>query len=398
MLIISGCTQSIQSGKKAKIDYSLEEFNFKSLNSLSLSHSIAFEWQKSKSTKVKGYIVFRGSIDAKKMKPIAIIRDRYVTSFVDTKLKPKTTYLYKFTTLGRKDVESPHSGVKPFSTRDSLPSISYIEGVSNLPRRAKIIWRPHKNPIVNSYDVYKKSPKDKDFRKIANVAFNLSSSYIDTKVKDNTEYYYFIVPKTYGNGSAKSSKKVKIKTKQIPLEVSNIMASKKLPRKINLSWEYKSNDVSAYKIYVSNQLNKEFKFLSVTNKKSFSHKVGNGVRKYYKITAVDRDELESSFKLSKSILGKSLVIPATPVLEEYILDINNNGVSLRWSTNPRYKTFIVLRNDKKIATIKENSFLDKGIISGNTYKYKIIAMDKFSIQSKPSVQIEVRLPKSVKAK
>jgi fibronectin type 3 domain-containing protein len=390
--------KSVQGGKKPKIDYSLEEFNFKSLNSLSLNNSIAFEWRKAKSIRVKGYIIYRGSIDAKKMNAIAIIRDRYITSFVDTKLKAKTTYLYKFTVLGENDIEAPHSPVKPFSTRDFLPSVSYINGISNLPTKAKIIWRPHKNSIVNSYDIYRKAPKDKGFTKITNIPFNLSSSFIDSKVQDNAEYSYFVVGRTYDGGNTKSSKIVKVKTKNTPIGISNLRSTKNLPRKIDLSWSYKSTDVSGYRIYVSDNLNKSFRFLSFSKNKSFSHKVGNGVGKYYKVTAIDKDELESSLKLSMTILGQSLPIPPTPVLEEYVLDINNHGISLRWTKHHRFKTFDVIRNNKRIDTIKENVFLDVNIVGGNIYRYEIIAIDKYAIRSKPSIKVEVRLPKTTKSK
>lgn len=390
---MSGCMQSIQSSKKSKIDFSLAEFDMKSLNSLSLSNSIAFEWAKAKSIRAKGYIVYRGSIDAKKMKAISVIRDRYITSFVDTKLKPKTTYLYKFTVLGENGTEAPHSSVKAFSTRDALPSVSYISGISHLPTRAKIIWRPHKNPMVNSYDIYKKSPKGKGFKKISNVPFNLSSAYIDYKVKDNTEYIYFIVGRTYNNEKTKSSKRIKVKTKQTPIGITGLKASSNLPRKIDLSWNYKSTDISKYKIYSSNRADKPFKPLGFSKKKSFSHKVGNGTQVYYKVTAIDKDELESSLKLANPLLGRSLPIPIAPILEEYISDINNNVISLRWSKSNRSKTFDVIRNGKKITNVKENSFLDKNIMSGKTYTYEIIAIDKFSIKSKPSIKVKVILPK-----
>ena len=397
MIWMSSCAIATKGGKKSKIDYSLSEFNFQSLQSLTSSNSIAFGWDVIKGTKVKGYVIYRSSLNDKNMRKIAIIRDRYISSFVDTKLQPNSTYLYRFSTLGINGTESPHSETKAFNTKDALLAIAYIEGISNLPRKAQLIWRPHQNQIVNSYNIYKKSnakgDKNKGFFKVANVPFNLSSAFMESNLRDNTTYKYYIKGLTYNGSETKASKIVSITTKKLPKNAFDVTASKKLPRKINITWESANKKASGFKVYASNKSNGKFKFLAYTPKKKFSHKLGNGVKVFYKISTIGKDGLESNIRASQTVMGSSLSIPKTPKFEEYLFDIQHKMISLRWNKSKRAAKFIIIKNNRKISNTKETSYLDKQeMVANNVHKYQIIAVDEFGIQSKPSLFVEVRVP------
>jgi len=391
------CSGVMQESLKGKIDKNIQSFNTTKLQHLSTIDSIAFEWQPNRNINTLGYVIYRNISNpnkpkSKKMKKIANLKDKYISHFVDTKLKPDTTYIYSFSILGKNGMESYPSMDMPFSTKRRLDSVSFISGISNLPHKAKIIWRPHSREIVNSYNIYKKKSNETKFIKISNVKYNLSAEFIDINLPSNSKNFYFIKGLTYSGVETKSSKAVEVITKKIPKGIIRVSASKNLPKKINISWEYEKLDVSKFNIYTSSSYNSKFNLIASTKNKTYSHIVKSGVSVFYKISAIDKDNLEGNINEVSAVIGSSLNKPNPPSIETVYL--KNNKVYLKWVSDNRATSYIVLRDNKKIANhIKDTFFVDIDIKYGVIYEYKVISIDKYNISSLPSPIRKIKSPR-----
>ena len=167
LLIFSGCSTlpkvNLNNSKRAKItvapkvdiDFTLPEIDSLSVRFISELSTIAFEWPMVRSYKIKGYVIYRTDFNAKYPLRLKPIEERYATHFVDTGLKPGTTYLYQFATLGTNGKESKKSAIKTITTSNILAPVTFVHATSNLPRQVKIIWRPHTEKIINRYLIYR---------------------------------------------------------------------------------------------------------------------------------------------------------------------------------------------------------------------------------------------------
>ena len=116
-----------------------------------------------------------------------------------------------------------------------------------------------------------------------------------------------------------------------------------------------------------------------------------GESKYYKITAVDKDGLESLMQ-DTAVLGKTLEAPKAPTITNSLF--SEEGVELSWKSNDtRAIKFIIKRygggGDMVFREIKEQNFTDNSIVSGQKYSYEVIAVDSNDIESKPSARVSV---------
>ena len=281
-----------------------------------------------------------------------------------------------------------------------IESVSFIEAISHLPRRAKIIWRPHPNPRVNEYIIQRSEPDNPEWKTVAVIKGRLNAEYIDKDLKDNHLYFYRIKVKTYDGIESRPSKVVKAFTKPLPKMVEGLKATTNLPKKIVLTWKKNPEpDIDHYNIYRSSFSKLFFMLHAKTKYNRYTDMIGkDGVTKFYKVTAVDKDGLES-FKQDIPVMGSTLPKPEAPVIVSS--DVKNGSVVIKWfSKDDRVKSFIVVKkensgslNEKeyKYTNIKSNFFIDKSVMPGIRYVYQVYGVDKYGIVSKPSEKIEIKI-------
>jgi len=399
ILFVSGCAKQPKVTQKLKINPNLPKVqNIKVIPDI---ESVAFEWTPVYDSRVKGYYLYRSS-STSKLKRVAVIKDRFSSHYIDKKLKPNTLYFYKISTYDENGYESLPSDTVKIKTLPLIKSVSFIEAISNLPRRAKIIWRPHPNPRVSEYIIERSEPENQDWKKIATVKGRLQAEYIDKNLKDSHLYFYRVRVKTFDGIVSHPSRVVKVFTKPKPKMVKNLKATTNLPKKIVLTWSSnKEKDIEHYNIYrssVSKLLftlhakSKETKYIDFINE--------DGVVKFYKVTAVDKDGLES-FKQDIPAMGSTLPKPQSPIIISS--DVTDNGFIIKWfSKDGRAVEFMVIKTEKsgafdskeyRYTNIKDNTFIDRSIIPNIKYTYKVYAIDKYGLVSKPSKKIEIILKK-----
>ena len=179
------------------------------VRALPTMNSVGFEWQKLDNRKMHGINVYRGLaknrlLPNQHVKCIGTIGNQYATHFVDTHVKPNTTYLYTFTTFYR-GKESRHGKILKVKTLPSFQGVAFVKAYRVAPRVVKLLWQPHQNNGVSHY-VIERSVNGGAWKFMAQVEGRLMVEYIDTYVQVGHRYRYRIFAKTYDDILSQSSK------------------------------------------------------------------------------------------------------------------------------------------------------------------------------------------------
>ncbi|MPB72517.1 fibronectin [Campylobacter fetus subsp. testudinum] len=385
MALMSGCSYKV-----SQVNPNLPTIN--SLKTISDMTQIAFEWNPVNDESIAGYYLYRSNPnDDGKMSVVANIKDRFATHYVDTNLAPSTEYRYELRSYDNNGDISNNGEVITASTSKLIESVSFAQAIYGLPNRIKILWRPHPDPRVASYIIERNNISSDKWYRIAEVKGRLNVEYIDDGLDPNHHYRYRILVKTVDGITSGPSAIISAQTKALPNLVLNLQATTNLPKKITLTWEPNTNeDFSHYNIYRSS--NEIFPLLKLaqTTAVQYDDLINeNGAQMYYKVTAVDKDGLESP-KQNNSVVGNTLTSPKSPI----ITGASFNGISIELSWNPgsdnRSVKYKILKSsaagEEAIDDVAGNSYNDDQIQLGLEYTYKIVGIDEYGINSNESKQ------------
>lgn len=395
--LFSGCAVAPKPEKAITIDSTLPVLSMNGF--ISDITSAAFEWKPVEDPRVAGYYVYRNTPGAEdqKLHRVGSIDSRFATHFVDNDLVPNTQYQYRFASYTKEGSESVGSETLIVATQPMIAPVSFFQSVGNMPRSAKLLWRPHPNGKISGYTIERLNVNDQEWSQIAAINGRLNAEYIDTKLKDGQVYHYRVKAHTFDKLVTAPSETAKVVTKPLPPQIKNIAASNNLPHAITLTWEASPlSDVSHYNIYRSISPNGVFDYHVKLEGTTFTDKVNeDGKFYFYKVTAVDKDGLESQLS-SVAVQGSTLSKPQTPIA--YDGKIVDKGVELQWTNNdPRTVSYTVVKTTKKswinresvdINNITEPHFRDNDIVLGTSYQYQIMSVDKDGIRSLPTKAIE----------
>ncbi|NLY03462.1 MAG: fibronectin type III domain-containing protein [Campylobacter sp.] len=387
-IFIVGCATTSKGPQTQAQDNNIPEI--RSIRTVVSSSSVGLEWDSPKDSNVKGFYVYRGELN-KPLERIETIKNRFSTHYLDDGLKAGTSYRYSMRTYSDSGISGEGITVTA-TTAQAIESVSFAQALYGLPKQVKIVWRPHTNLRVNSYIIERSKAGSKNWSRIAEVKGRLSAEYIDEKVKSGENYEYRIKVKTMDGEISAPSKNLSATTKELPSGVVNLAATTDQPKKIVLSWDSPVNEhISHYQIYISRLESLGFIPLAKTDKNFYEDFINsNGAKRYYKVTFVDKDGLESSMS-ENPVMGKTLDQLPAPVLSAPI--INNNTIVLNWDTGARSQKYTIARSgggrDKTIENITRNSYVDSEVVKGNKYTYRVIAVDEYGISSSKSNGVSV---------
>ena len=376
LIIITGC--AINNKPAPKSNPNLPKVsNFKAYPD---RNAMALKWNVVKN--ISGYYIQRYNFKTKKWQMLKTIKDPFKSLYVDTDLKPATFYKYRIATFDKKGIPS----LAIVTSQTTLPTISQVIPLEIKPLNkgmVKIIFRPHQNERVKGYIIQKFNDKSTKWENIANLTPRYNVEYIDKNLKDGKIYKYRIIAYSFDGLKSLPSNILKVSTYPKPPIVQDIKASHNLPKEIKLTWK-KVKNAKYYKIYEKELFG--FKPIAKTTSTFFIDKVNkDGVKKYYKVTAVSIHDTESLLDKSPEVLGESLPIPAKPLVSTNIL---NNKIELILSSpDNRAVKYLIIKGKQKYIT-KSNIFTDTNIQHKQTYYYKIYAVDKYGLISNP---IEVKV-------
>ncbi|RLA79915.1 MAG: hypothetical protein DRG78_11965 [Epsilonproteobacteria bacterium] len=409
LLVLSGCGGATPKPKEeVVIDNTLPMVTLTKNGTVVDMNAIAFEWKSITDPRVKGIYIYKKNPDTKDTKSdleyYKTIPSRFTTHYVDTNVVPDTKYSYAFKTFA-KDSEGVKSRVIVLNSLPVLESVSWIHSITDMPRSAKIIWRPHSNQKVKSYIIERKTLEDEKWSKLAVIDGRLNAEFIDLDLNDNFVYHYRVRVHTYDDITSSPSKIVKVITKALPKGISKITTTKNLPKKIKVSWEKsKAKDFGLYYVYRSESVDGSYDLVATLHNNKFEDKIDEDGKSYfYRVSVVDKDGLESKHE-KLSIQGMTLPKPETPD----VVKANEVGknIEITWSSNDkRIETFTVTKTHKKswidttsedFEGIKGNKFIDREVLADSEYTYIVYGVDKYGIKSEPSIEIKIKTKESDK--
>ncbi len=408
ILLVSGCTNqgNLTKTNAPKIDETLEVIDSTSIRSIADMNAIAFEWRKVDDPRVTGYHFYRANMqkDGTKLKLIDTIKNKYKTHYLDEDLEANTKYVYKISAATDGELESRTTNDYIVSTLPIFEGVSFIQAISNLPRQIKIIWRPHSNERVESYEIERTSPETSEWEKIGSVDGRLQAEYIDEDLDDNVIYNYKVTAITFDDIKSLPSEIVKAQTKPLPEGILSLNATNNLPRKISLSWQAsESSDVIKYNIYRSSDSKSYFDKIKTVNTQTlkFDDFINEDGKVYfYKISSVDKDGLESNLNVN-SVMGVTLSKLNKPIIT--LAQIQGEKAILNWQAGDRRAvSYNIIKTTResffktktlKLEGINALRYEDKDIVRGVEYSYSIQAVDEFGIASEMTNKTELVLPK-----
>lgn len=389
-LIFSACSVSeLSTSKQTMLNESLPKVE--ELKSISDTSNIAFEWEPLYNENFKGFYLYRASEKEPEFKLVATIKDKFQTHYTDSKLEPATKYRYMMKTFNEQGHISEQGKIIETITQPRPEALSFVQALTNLPGRVKIIWRPHNDLRVNSY-LIERADKDGKFEKIAEVKNRLNAEYIDEDLKANESFSYRVIALTFDGVKSQPSEVLNSTSKALPPEVTHLSASNDLSNKILLTWDAPVyEDFSYFKIYASSSSFLPFTLLAKSDKNSYEDRVsGAGVSKQYKITMVDKDGLESPLP-KNSVEGRTLGLPASPSI--ILAQSTSEGISLEWSDNDTRAVEYEVRRyggeqNAIFKGIKEKRLKDIKALPGVEYSYEVISIDEGGLKSEPSNRVK----------
>lgn len=405
MLLFSGCMEDLTTPKvvKPKIDPSLESIDKSSVRYIPDINSIAFEWQRASTHRVKGYIIYRADLssDDRKLVDVAKIDTVYTTHYIDDKLKPKTRYLYRFTTYDKDGIEGVPTKDIEIVTLDRPEAVGFVQAISNLPKTAKIIWRPHQSERIKGYRIYKNDGKTNEWEELTQVNGRLNAEYLDKDLDHSKLYRYKVVALTYDNIESYQSEVTQCVTKPLPKTLNLISATKDRPKDIMINWsESDTPDFVEYRLYRATSFDGDYELQARTQNSSYTDNIKKDGRTYfYKVTAVDKDGLESLMQKTP-IMGSTLMPPQKPVISSITTD--NGRVVLTWSpTDSRTQSYMVTKKVKQgwnnyqsmnIKDIIDTRFIDTNVQANTEYQYTVRSVDDTGLMSEESEVSTITVP------
>ena len=386
LIVLSGC--ATKQPAVTEVDQNLPTVT--GIKHITDMNSIGFEWNTVTDSNIAGYIIYRSNPQREdnKLDQHVKIDNKYSNHYVDTDLTPNTTYRYRFAVYSDEGTRSEASETITLQTTPMLDSVSFIQSVNVLPRQAKIIWRPHSSRSVKNYIVERKDSSS-EWREIAKVPNRLSAEYIDMGLDDNTVYQYRVRVELFNGLISAPSEVVKATTKPLPPQVQNITASDDKPRAIVLEWDpVELDDFSHYKVYRKRLF---WSYHAKVDRTRFVDEFeDDGISREYKVTAVDKDGLESID--SEVVKGNTLHKPKAPKID--LVRMDEKSIYIQWRPkDDRAQNYILIKNGERVANnITNTVYTDTEVEPGKEYRYAVISEDKYGLMSHRSDEASIFLP------
>lgn len=252
-------------------------------------------------------------------------------------------------------------------------------------------WNLSKDPNVEGYYIYRKLATSQQIEKIATLDSRLNTHYADNNLQSGTQYiYYFTTFDKHRNVSG-YSEPITATTHSIAA-LNYVQAISNYPRKVKIIWnphedprvvgyiiQRKDNNNSWKEIgRVKNRLLVEYLDINLEDNTTYT----------YQVLAYNAQD---SLSLP-SIAVNATTKPKPTSITNFHASFNEpKQITLRWNLhdNPEVTSYKILRSSflsslfSTITTIPSNINIYQDVINkdGESYQYKIIAIDKDGIES-----------------
>ena len=260
------------------------------------------------------------------------------------------------------------------------PSAPSGLSVSNTIASLTLKWNAVKG--ATGYEIYR-AGTDGKYSKITTVT---STSYVDTSVKNNTQYSYRI--KAY-NTACTSAFSTAASLKKTQISVSNLKADAN-GSKVQLSWTGGVTGAEGYVIYRRTE-GGSYAEIGRTSGKTYSDTISAGIKYYYTVAVYSGSRTEDKCpEVGVMYLAEPAVTGASNI---------TSGVQVKWSKVTGATGYIVYHKGAgkgwaRIADIKDGStvnYTDTTAASGTTYTYTVRAYNKDTMSDWNSTKSLMRI-------
>ena len=272
-------------------------------------------------------------------------------------------------------------------TEDKCPEVGVMYlvapsglSVSNTIASLTLKWNAVKG--ATGYEIYR-AGTDGKYSKITTVT---STSYVDTNVKNNTQYSYKI--KAY-NAAGASAFSTAASLKKTQISVSNLKADAN-GSKVQLSWTGGVTGAEGYVIYRRTE-GGSYTEIGRTAGNTYSDTISAGIKYYYAVAVYSGSRTE----------GKCPEVGVMYLTEPAVTGASNitSGVQVKWSQVTGATGYIVYHKGAgkgwaRIADIKDGStvnYTDTTAASGTTYTYTVRAYNKDTMSDWNSTKSLMRI-------
>ena len=252
--------------------------------------------------------------------------------------------------------------------------------VSNTIASLTLKWNAVKG--ATGYEIYR-AGTDGKYSKITTVT---STSYVDTNVKNNTQYSYRI--KAY-NTACTSAFSTAASLKKTQISVSNLKADAN-GSKVQLSWTGVVTGAEGYVIYRRTE-GGSYAEIGRTSGNTYSNTISAGIKYYYAVAVYSGSRTEDKCpEVGVMYLAEPAVTGASNI---------TSGVQVKWSKVTGATGYIVYHKGAgkgwaRIADIKDGStvnYTDTTAASGTTYTYTVRAYNKDTMSDWNSTKSLMRI-------
>lgn len=378
---------------------------------------VALTWNPSTDKYVKGYEILRSESAIGPYSPLTTIKGKDKKEYVDKggssswgkagKLADKTDYYYKIKTINLVNIKSQDSNIAAVTTRGKPPVVTGVLAESGLPRKVHLLWQPSSGDFVDSYAIYRSISETGPFEEIKQISGRDKSKFMDKgtgstwgdvgELLDNTTYFYQIRSINIVDVISEESTTVSAVTKPMLDKIIGLSAIGNQVKKVTLSWN--SSDGKEFEIFrgeTPSSVNRKIATVGSKTLKYIDTKLKDGKQYFYTVRAVDSFDLPGVFSDLANAITKPL--PSKPTNLTH--STNGTQLILSWNANPEHDISgykILKKSFFSWETIGETAVTRfspaKQLAKGDEDIYQVIAVDSDGLQSIPSNQIKVVVPK-----
>ena len=323
-------------------------------------------------TGAEGYVIYRRTEESKSYTEIGRTSGNTYSDTISAGIK----YYYTVAVYSgsRTEGKCPEVGVMYLAAPSGL-------AVSNTIASLTLKWNVVKG--ATGYEIYR-AGTDGKYSKITTVT---STSYVDTSVKNNTEYSYRI--KAY-NAAGASAFSTAVSLKKTQISVSNLKADAN-GSKVQLSWTGGVTGAEGYVIYRRTEESKSYTEIGRTSGNTYSDTISAGIKYYYAVAVYSGSRTEDKCpEVGVMYLAEPAVTGASNI---------TSGVQVKWSKVTGATGYIVYHKGAgkgwaRIADIKDGStvnYTDTTAASGTTYTYTVRAYNKDTMSDWNSTKSLMRI-------
>jgi fibronectin type 3 domain-containing protein len=369
---------------------------------------IPLSWDPIGTAAAAGYVLERSLSANGPFERMAVITDRFETSYTDTGFdlaRKKTlapglgdgaSYYYRLRAYDASGHIAESASDVATATTAAVPSApEALHAYSQLPRKIALAWQPVDDPTVAGYVVLRSPSATGTFEKIARLDGRFATAYIDPSLGDLRVFYYRVATVNAAGGQGPATEPVRGMTKADPLAPAGLeVASQSLGRNV-LRWTPNvERDVSGYRVLrrrTDNAKPEVVATLPPSQTTVEDTQVGADEVVRYSLVALDADGLESAESDPLEVVSKGYGLRA---------EAKERTIELSWqrSDDDGFELARIERSgmlgSSEIAKERGDHYVDRDVSPGRKYRYVVVLMRSDGSSAPPSAPVEIEVPES----